>query len=71
MMATAVAGSPLAGFAGSDDVAAAWDAASVSRRKAVIDVLMTVTLLPAPRGRRPGGHYFDPGSINVEWKVGV
>jgi site-specific DNA recombinase len=71
MMATAVAGSPLAGFAGSDDVAAAWDAASVSRRKAVIDVLMTVTLLPAPRGRRPGGHYFDPGSIKIEWKVGV
>jgi site-specific DNA recombinase len=67
-MANAVAGSPLAGFANADDVRAAWDAVSVSRRKAVVDTLMTVTLLPAPRGRRPGGHYFDPTSVDIDWK---
>ncbi len=68
-MASAVVGSPLTGFAGADDVAAAWEAASVSRRKAVIDALMTVTLLPAPRGRRSGGHYFEPESVRIEWKA--
>lgn len=70
-MAAAAAGSPLAGFADSDDVAAAWEAATVSRRKAVIDVLMRVTLLPAPRGRRPGGQYFDPESVRIEWREDI
>jgi hypothetical protein len=68
-MASAVAGSPLAGFAGAEDVAAAWRHASVSRRKAIVNTLMTVTLNKAPRGRRPGGHYFDVDSVHVEWKV--
>lgn len=68
-LATSAAGSPLAGFADSDDIAAAWDAATVSRRKAVIDTSMTVTLLPASRGRLPGGGYFDPDSVRIEWKA--
>jgi site-specific DNA recombinase len=67
-LATAATGSPLEGFADVGDVRATWDAATVSRRKAVIDILMTVTLLPAPRGRRPGGHYFDTDSLRVDWK---
>lgn len=67
-MAAAAAGSPLAGFADADDVRAAWEAATVSRRKAVVDTLMVVTLLPAPRGRRPGGGYFDPDSVRIEWR---
>ena len=33
---------------------------------------MTITILPAPKGRpkgwRPGQPYFDPDSIRVEWK---
>lgn len=64
-LAAAVAGSPLAGFCDSDDVAAAWAAASISRRKAVIRALMTVTLLKAPRGRQPGGHYFNPDYVQI------
>jgi hypothetical protein len=68
-MATAAAGSPLFGFADADDIEAAWNTATVSRRKAVIGALVAVTLLPARRGRRPGGHYFDPDSVRVEWKV--
>ncbi|MCA1835459.1 MAG: recombinase family protein, partial [Actinobacteria bacterium] len=67
-LAAAVAGSPLEGVADAQDVEGAWSALSVSRRKAVIDCLMVVTLLPAPRGRRPGGHYFDPDSIRIEWR---
>lgn len=67
-MAAAVVGSPLAGLVDADDVQAAWNAMSVSRRKAAIDVLMTVTLLSAPRGRRPNGGYFDPHSVRIDWR---
>ncbi|HEY3689669.1 MAG TPA: recombinase family protein [Pseudonocardiaceae bacterium] len=67
-MAGAAVGSPLEGFADAEDVAAAWEAATVSRRKAVIDTLMVVTLLPAPRGRRPGGGYFSTDSVRKEWR---
>ncbi|MDP8969806.1 MAG: recombinase family protein, partial [Actinomycetota bacterium] len=58
-----------AGIADAEDVRAGWEAASVSRRKAIVDTLMTVTLLPAPRGRRPGGGYFDPNSVQIDWKA--
>jgi site-specific DNA recombinase len=67
-LAAVAVDSPLVGFADADDVQAAWEAASVLKRKAVVDTLMVVTLLPAPRGRRPGGGYFDPTSIRVEWR---
>lgn len=67
-MACAAVGSPLEGFADAEDVAAAWEAATVSRRKAVIDTLAVVTLLPAPRGRQPGGGYFSTESVRIEWR---
>lgn len=67
-LTAASAGSPLAGFADADDIQAAWTAASITRRKAVINTLVTVTLLPAPRGRRSGGHYFDPDFVRIDWK---
>lgn len=66
-LAAAVARSPLAGFADAADVGAAWWAASVSRRKAVVRALVVVTLLSAPRGRRPGGSYFDEESVRFDW----
>jgi site-specific DNA recombinase len=65
-LAASVAGSPLAGFLDADDVAEAWAAASVDRKKAIIRTLMTVTLLKAPRGRRPGGDYFDPNYVQIK-----
>jgi site-specific DNA recombinase len=67
-LAGAVVGSPLEGVVDAEDVVAAWEASSVSRRKAIIRELMVVTLLPTGRGRRPGGGYFDPSSIRVEWR---
>jgi site-specific DNA recombinase len=67
-LATAVTGSPLEGLVDADDVDAAWGEMSVSRKKAVINELMVVTLLPAPRGRRPGGGYFDPASVDIQWR---
>jgi hypothetical protein len=66
-LATAVAGTPLAGFSDAEDVATAWENASISRRKAVIRTLMRVTLLKAPRGRQPDGTYFDPDCVKIEW----
>ena len=63
-MANAAAGSSLLGFADAADVTEAWQAASVSRRKAVIDTLMTVTLLPTGRGMKT----FDLDTVKIQWK---
>jgi DNA invertase Pin-like site-specific DNA recombinase len=60
-------GSILSGVADAVDVAAAFDACDLSRRRAIVDLLMVVTLLPSRRGRpagwRPGASYFDPASV--------
>lgn len=64
--------SALAGFADADDVAEAWKNASISRRKAIVNDLMTVTITKAPRGRpkgwTPGESYFDPETVTIEWR---
>ncbi|OZC98924.1 recombinase [Rhodococcus sp. 06-221-2] len=54
---------------GGDDIAEAWEALSADVRGKVIDALMTVTLLPAPRGRQPGGGYFNPEYVEIDWKT--
>jgi DNA invertase Pin-like site-specific DNA recombinase len=63
-MANAAAGSPLAGFADAEDIAAAWADASVSRRKVVVNALMTVTLHSPGRGARA----FDPAAVGITWR---
>lgn len=63
-MAGAAAGSPLAGFADAENVTAAWEAATVSRRKTVVDALMTVTLAGPGRGAQT----FNPTNVRVDWK---
>jgi site-specific DNA recombinase len=49
------------------DVAKAFDACDLSRRRAIVDLLMVVTLKRSRRGRpagwEPGSSYFDPASI--------
>jgi DNA invertase Pin-like site-specific DNA recombinase len=45
--------SPLAPLIGADDVAAAWDGLTMGQQRAVIRALITVTVQPAGRGRRP------------------
>ena len=35
----------------------------------VIETLMTVTLLPVARGRKPSGGYFDTASVRIDWKA--
>ncbi|HEX7461240.1 MAG TPA: hypothetical protein VF317_03615 [Dermatophilaceae bacterium] len=46
------------------DLGAAWDALSLAKRRAVVDVLITVTILPTGRG----GRAFRPESVRIEWK---
>lgn len=46
------------------DIAATWDDLPLSRQRAVIDILMSVTLLKPLRGR----HAFDPASVRIDWR---
>jgi DNA invertase Pin-like site-specific DNA recombinase len=62
--ASAVANLVLSG----DDLRATWRATPPDVRGKVIDALMTVTLLPAGRGRQPGGTYFNPKYVRIDWK---
>jgi DNA invertase Pin-like site-specific DNA recombinase len=55
----------LAEFRGAP-AAQVWDALSLPRRRAVVKLLMDVTILPAARK----GSGFDPDSIRVDWKTG-
>jgi site-specific DNA recombinase len=52
------------------DVAEAWNALDLSRKRAAVDVLLTVTILRTKRGgaRRKGESTFDNESVRVDWK---
>ncbi|WP_048832609.1 recombinase family protein [Nocardia cyriacigeorgica] len=58
------------------DIRKAWfgtkedrsDGLSLGSRRAIVDMLVTVTVLPAPKGRRVSGAYFDPEFIDIAWK---
>ncbi|MFG1780927.1 recombinase family protein [Rhodococcus oryzae] len=54
----------LAPLVNSGDVAAAWEVLEVPRKRAVIDLLMTVRLHTIGRGVRT----FRPESVGIEWK---
>ena len=41
------------------------DGLSLDRRRALIDVLMTVTIAPVGRAARG----FDPASVRIDWKA--
>ena len=55
----------LDGLVGVDDVRAAWDALPLGRRRAIVDLLMTIRVLRARQGART----FDPESIAIEWRT--
>lgn len=46
------------------DVGKAWAAADLQQRRAVVEILMRVTLLPPERGHQP----FNPETVRIEWK---
>ena len=51
---------------GASDVRVAWDELGMDRQRAVIDILMTVTLYPVGRGTRT----FRPQTVGIDWKTG-
>ncbi|HEX5348848.1 MAG TPA: recombinase family protein [Pseudonocardiaceae bacterium] len=63
-IAGATAASPLAGLVDAPDPAALWAGLDIGRRRAVLDTLMTVTVLPVIR---PGPR-FDPDTVRIEPK---
>jgi site-specific DNA recombinase len=71
-LAAANGRSVLAGVADAPDPGAVWAGLDLSRRRAIVDVLVTVTILPGRKGRRPGWRpgepYFDPETVKVEPK---
>jgi site-specific DNA recombinase len=67
-LSQAVSVNPVAGLVAAGDVEAAWNGLDLSRRRAVISYLMTVTIHRARRGRQPGGGYWDADSVKIAWK---
>ncbi|MFI2202645.1 recombinase family protein [Streptomyces sp. NPDC020192] len=65
-----LAGLPL----GTDRVVEEWPDWHLDKKRAIIDALMTVTVLPARRGRPAGFQpgvtktYFDPAGVRIDWK---
>jgi site-specific DNA recombinase len=71
-LATMTRGSVLAGVADAHDPAKVWAGLDLSRKRAVVAILMEITILPTKRGnragRKPGESMFDPASVRVEWR---
>jgi site-specific DNA recombinase len=69
---------PLVALAETDDLDHLWygaksdhsDGLPLGNRRALLSALLDVTVLPARRGQRVGGLYFDPDYVRVEWKAG-
>lgn len=55
----------LAGLADAPDVEAAWQSLSLARRRAVVDLLLTVRVLRT----QPGARTFDPACIEIAWRT--
>jgi len=55
----------LDGLVGAPDASAVWERLSLSRRRAVVDLLMTVTVLRTRQGVR----IFDPETVTIEWRA--
>lgn len=53
---------------GTDRVREVWERLPLGTRRAVVRLLIDVTLVKTGRGRRPGGSYFDPASVEITWR---
>ncbi|UCZ90282.1 recombinase family protein [Gordonia hongkongensis] len=56
--------SPVTAMLDADDVAMAWSAMDIAQRRAIVQALLTVTILPAKRGAKG----FDPALVCVAWR---
>ena len=52
--------------------AATWTRPGPGKRRTMIDTLMTITIMPAPKGRPPGWRqgqrYLDPRTVLIAWR---
>jgi DNA invertase Pin-like site-specific DNA recombinase len=73
-IADASRGSALEGIADAADPVAVWAKLDLDRRRAIVDELVTVEILAARKGRRPGWKpgepYFDPDTVRITPKRG-
>ncbi len=67
VLAAAARSSPVAHLVSSSDVRVTWRGYDLDRRRAVLRAVVTVTVLPAGRGRQPDGSYFDESRIVLDW----
>lgn len=67
-IAAAGQGSVFQGVVGTEDPRATWFGLDLGRKRAILDTLLTVTILPAPHGRGPSGAYFNPEYVRIEPK---
>lgn len=67
VLADAARTSPVAGLLadGRDNVKEHWERLSADMRGKIVDELMTVTVMPAPRGVK----VFNPELIRIDWKT--
>lgn len=68
ILAAAVPVNPVAELVGAADPGVILSRMDLSRQRAVIDWMMTVRVLPARSGRLPGGGYWDPSGVVIEYK---
>ena len=59
----AIVDSPVKPLIGAEDIQAVWDGLPLSHQRLIIDLLVSVTILPA--GRR--GRGFDPATVDIRW----
>ncbi|MGW4691958.1 recombinase family protein [Kitasatospora cineracea] len=67
-IAAAAVSNPLAELVMAENVRETWAAWDLGRMRAVLREIMTVAIMPAPKGRQPNGAYFDPQFIKVEFR---
>lgn len=72
-IAAAYRGTSLEGVEEASDPGVWWRDGDLDRRRAVLDKLAIVQLLPAGKGRpagwQPGSSYFHPESVQIEWRT--
>lgn len=68
VLSSAVRVNPVAELLQADDIVAAWEGWDLARQRAAVDWAMTVRVLPAKVGRRPGGAYWDPDAVEIVFR---
>jgi hypothetical protein len=69
LLAAAAETNPLTEVIATDDIATTWANLDLDVRRTILDTLLIVTVHPTQPGRRPGGGFFDPTTVEITWKT--